>query len=326
MTYSGHPVACAAALKNIEVMEKEGIPERVRKTGKIFEERLKNLTTAKLVKEVRGSHFMIAIEFNIVNSLEHIVDVGKLVADKARNAGLIVRPIPNALVLSPPLILTEDQIDKVTQILSAAIASVSKELSTKKLHMPNEERTTGWVFSEHYLWHDTGTYNLLTMPSLTVQPGEHAENEATKRRFVNLMEVSSLSEFLVRIKPRVATEEELLLVHSHAHLKHLKDLCASGGGEAGSATPIGPASYHIARLAVGGVIAGVDSVLQGDVDNVYVLCRPPGHHAERELATGFCLLANGAIGVRYARKKYELKRIAVVDYDVHHGNGCETLL
>lgn len=132
MTYSGHPVACAAALKNIEVMEKEGIPERVRKTGKIFEERLKNLTTAKLVKEVRGSHFMIAIEFNVVNSLEHIVDVGKLVADKARNAGLIVRPIPNALVLSPPLILTEDQIEEVTEILITAIASVSNELSTKK--------------------------------------------------------------------------------------------------------------------------------------------------------------------------------------------------
>ncbi len=96
-------------------------------------------------------------------------------------------------------------------------------------------------------------------------------------------------------------------------------------GEAGGATPIGPASYHIAQLAVGGVIVGVDAVLQGGVDNVYVLCRPPGHHAERELATGFCLLANGAIGVRYTRKKYGLKRIAVVDYDVHHGNGCETL-
>ena len=75
---------------------------------------------------------MIAIEFNIVNSLEHIVDVGKLVADKARNAGLIVRPIPNALVLSPPLILTEDQIEEVTEILITAIASVSNELSTKK--------------------------------------------------------------------------------------------------------------------------------------------------------------------------------------------------
>ena len=75
---------------------------------------------------------MIAIEFNIVNSLEHIVDVGKLVADKACNAGLIVRPIPNALVLSPPLILTEDQIEEVTEILITAIASVSNELSTKK--------------------------------------------------------------------------------------------------------------------------------------------------------------------------------------------------
>ena len=195
----------------------------------------------------------------------------------------------------------------------------------KKLRMANKDRTTGWVFSEHYLWHDTGTYNLLAMPSLTVQPGEHAENEATKRRFANLMEVSSLSELLVRLKPRLATEEELLLVHSHAHLDHLKNLCASGGGEAGGATPVGPSSYHIAKLAVGGVIVGVDAVLNGDVDNVYVLCRPPGHHAEQELATGFCLLANGAIGVRYARKKYGLKRIAVVDYDVHHGNSCETI-
>ena len=75
---------------------------------------------------------MMAIEFNSINNLEYSIDVGKLVADKARNAGLIVRPIPNALVLSPPLILTEDQIQDVIQILIDAIASVSKELSTEK--------------------------------------------------------------------------------------------------------------------------------------------------------------------------------------------------
>ena len=75
---------------------------------------------------------MCSYKFNVLNDLEHSIDVGKLVADKARNAGLIVRPIPNALVLSPPLILTEDQIEEVTEILISAIASVSNELSTKK--------------------------------------------------------------------------------------------------------------------------------------------------------------------------------------------------
>jgi len=186
-------------------------------------------------------------------------------------------------------------------------------------------RKTGWTFSEHYLWHDTGSYSLLTPPSLTVQPGIHAENEDTKRRFANLLEISSLADEVIRIKPRVASDDELLRIHTQAHLDRLEALCAAGSGEAGDATPVGVASYHIAKLAAGGVIATVDAVMSGDVDNAYVLCRPPGHHAEPELVTGFCLLANGAIGIEHARQVHGVKRIAVVDYDVHHGNGCETI-
>ena len=145
------------------------------------------------------------------------------------------------------------------------------------------ERRTGWVFAEHYLWHDTQRYNLIIAPGLTVQPGEHAENEETKRRFNNLMEVSSLSDVLVRIKPRFAERAELLRFHTPEHLDMLDTLCRSGGGLAGAKTPVGPASYEIAKLAVGGVLNAVDAVISGQVDNAYILCRPPGHHATSEL-------------------------------------------
>lgn len=184
-------------------------------------------------------------------------------------------------------------------------------------------RRTGWVFAELFMWHDTQRYNILIEPGMTVQPGQHAENEETKRRFSNLVEVSSLADQLIRIKPRSAEDEELLRFHDPAHLEHLEELCRAGGGEAGGKTPVGPASFEIAKLAAGGVLEAVDAIVSSKVDNAYVLCRPPGHHAEQNLVTGFCLLANGVLGVEHARAVHKFKRIAVVDWDVHHGNGAE---
>lgn len=186
------------------------------------------------------------------------------------------------------------------------------------------QKQTGWVFAEHYMWHDTQRYNLITAPSMTVQPGEHAENAETKRRFSNLVEVSSLADEIVRIKPRPATDEELLRFHTRAYLNELDQLCRSGGGVAGPKTPVGAASYEIAKLAVGGVLNAVDAVVAGKVANAYVLCRPPGHHAEAEAAYGFCLLANGVLGVKHARQVHGIQKIAVFDWDVHHGNSAET--
>lgn len=174
------------------------------------------------------------------------------------------------------------------------------------------------------MWHDTQRYNLTVAPGLTVQPGEHAENEDTKRRFRNLLEVSGLEERLTLIKPRPATDDELLRFHSPTHLRFLDDLCKSGGGVAGNKTPVGSASYDIARLAVGGVLEAVDAIAAGRVRNAYVLCRPPGHHAESDRSFGFCLLANGVLGVKHARAIHGVERIAIVDWDVHHGNGAET--
>ncbi|SDJ36908.1 class II histone deacetylase [Lutimaribacter saemankumensis] len=190
--------------------------------------------------------------------------------------------------------------------------------------MAKGSKRTGWVYSEIFNWHDTGRYNMLWAPSLSVQPGQHVENEETKRRFYNLLEVSQLAEHVTRIRPRPATDKELLRFHTPAHLAHLQQVCDAGGGEAGGKTHVGAASFDIARLAAGGVLEAVDAVIEGRVDNAYVLCRPPGHHAEAELVTGFCLLANGVLGVKHAREVHGLKRIAVVDWDVHHGNGAET--
>src|SRR5207302_9183240 len=95
------------------------------------------------------------------------------------------------------------------------------------------------------------------------------------------------------------------------------------GGEAGEETPFGRGSFEIALLAAGGCITAVDSVLDGKVDNAYALVRPPGHHAERDQGRGFCIFGNTALAAMHAREARGLSRVAIVDWDVHHGNGTE---
>src|SRR6056297_1372921 len=143
----------------------------------------------------------------------------------------------------------------------------------RSLRLDHGIRKTGWIYSELYNWHDTGSYNMLWAPDLTTQPGQHVENADSKRRFANLVDVSALADDLVRIKPRPATDDEILRFHTPTHISHLEGLCASGGGEAGGKTHVGRASFDIARLAVGGVLEAVDAVIKGAVDNAYVLCR-----------------------------------------------------
>lgn len=183
---------------------------------------------------------------------------------------------------------------------------------------------TGWQFNEIYLWHDTQTFNQFFRPGLQVQPGEHAEHPETKRRFRNLLDVSGLLEQLTPIKASVAPDEALRRFHTPQYLDQLRLLSAGEGGEISPSTPMGPGSFDIAALAAGGAIAAVDAVLDGDVDNAYALLRPPGHHALADQAMGFCLLGNGAIAVHHARAVRGLERVAVVDWDVHHGNGTQS--
>ena len=185
--------------------------------------------------------------------------------------------------------------------------------------------TTGLVWHELYMWHDTGTAAWVMPPGLSVEPFKHIENADGKRRIRNLVEVSGLLDHLVQLKPRAATEDEILRLHTREYVDRIKRMSAEAGGDAGELTPFGPGSYEIALLAAGGCMTAVDAVLDGKVDNAYALVRPPGHHAERDLGRGFCIFGNTALAAAHARQARGLERVAIVDWDVHHGNGTEHL-
>jgi acetoin utilization deacetylase AcuC-like enzyme len=183
--------------------------------------------------------------------------------------------------------------------------------------------TTGLVFEEIYLWHDTGSAAAIFPPGLTIQPAEHAESAETKRRFRNLLEVSGLLPQLRMIKAYPCTEEDLTRVHSHEYVDRIKRLSADRGGDAGEITPFGHGSFEIALLSAGGTIQAVTAVVKGQVKNAYALVRPPGHHAEHDRGRGFCIFGNIAVAVKHARAVLGIGRVAVVDWDVHHGNGTQ---
>jgi acetoin utilization deacetylase AcuC-like enzyme len=186
---------------------------------------------------------------------------------------------------------------------------------------------TGFLWHERYMWHNTGRASgpFLSDASGWLEPDwRHTENSDTKRRMRNLLDVSGLLDQLVRVDPRPATVEELTRFHTPAYVERIRALSAAGGGEGDDPTTVvGRGSYEVALLAAGGVIAAVDAVLDGVVDNIYALVRPAGHHALPEVAMGFCLFGNVAVAAHHARQVRGLERVAVVDWDVHHGNGTQ---
>lgn len=183
--------------------------------------------------------------------------------------------------------------------------------------------TTGLVWDEWYMWHDTGSAAAFLPAGGPIQPGTHVENPEPKRRFHNLLDFSGVLDTLRSIEPRQATREELLRFHTPEYVDEIAEQSAESGGDAGDLTPFGPDSYDIARLATGGVIEATDAVVDGPVDNAYALVRPPGHHAEANRGRGFCIFGNIAIAAMHARAEHDIDRIAVVDFDVHHGNGTQ---
>jgi acetoin utilization deacetylase AcuC-like enzyme len=182
---------------------------------------------------------------------------------------------------------------------------------------------TGLVWHEQYMWHDAGRWAGFVPPGGLIQPAETFEHPETKRRLYNLIEASGLGAMLTRIEPRPATDEDLLRFHHRAYLERIRELSGASGGDAGEVAPFGAGSYEIARLAAGGVVQAVDAVLDRRLANAYALVRPPGHHAEPDRGRGFCLLGNIAIAIKHAQAVRGVGRVAVVDWDVHHGNGTQ---
>ncbi|WP_077328475.1 class II histone deacetylase [Virgibacillus siamensis] len=186
------------------------------------------------------------------------------------------------------------------------------------------EKITGFIWDESYFWHQTGNGALNIGSGGWIQEDTHAENPETKRRVKNLLERSRFMKELHQIEPRSATRKEIEMNHDAEYIEKISRLSDNGGGDAGEHAIVGPNTYEIALLSAGGAITATDAVMQGKVNNAYALTRPPGHHAEQGEGQGFCLFNNIAIAAKYAKATYGLKRIVIIDWDVHHGNGTES--
>jgi acetoin utilization deacetylase AcuC-like enzyme len=173
---------------------------------------------------------------------------------------------------------------------------------------------TAFIYHQDYLLHDTGSL--------------HPERSDRLKSIVTYLQSTNLAEKLKWIKPgtdvinHVSTWIEKN--HSKDYIEFVKKACESGREvlDFGD-THVCKDSYRIALLAVGGVLLAVDEIAAGKVKNAFCAVRPPGHHARYDSAMGFCLFNNIAIAARYAQEKYNLRKILIVDWDVHHGNGTQ---
>jgi len=135
---------------------------------------------------------------------------------------------------------------------------------------------------------------------------------------------SRLDGHLKRIAPPLATEADITRVHSEDHLAFIKSKApTSGYAMIDGDTIMNTATWNVSLRAAGAAIAAVDAVMKGEVNNAFCAIRPPGHHAEPHRSMGFCVFNTIAIAIRYALEQYDLDRVAVIDFDVHHGNGTE---
>ncbi|MBI4617518.1 MAG: histone deacetylase [Planctomycetes bacterium] len=136
---------------------------------------------------------------------------------------------------------------------------------------------------------------------------------------------SGLWEGRLHVPPRPATDEEILRVHASEHLERLRAAAAGRGARLDPDTVMSERSFEVALLSAGGAISAAEAVLDGRVRRALALVRPPGHHATRDVAMGFCLLNNVAVAARHLRVARGVRRVAILDWDVHHGNGTQEI-
>lgn len=165
---------------------------------------------------------------------------------------------------------------------------------------------TGYATHPAFRQHDTG-------------PG-HPERPERIEAVWRAVEQGGFSLEALAVEP--AAPKDLERVHSPGHIRRVEEACGQGRA-LDPDTPAGPASWEAVRLAAGAAIAGVRAVATGAVDNAFCAVRPPGHHAEPDRAMGFCFFNNVAVAARWAQAQGHAATAAVLDWDVHHGNGTQ---
>lgn len=153
----------------------------------------------------------------------------------------------------------------------------------------------------------------------------HVERAARLESIEKAIASSGLQEHLMPLAARPATEAEMTAIHTTEHLASIRRFAEQGGGYIDPDTYMNSASWDAAVLAAGGTIRLVEAIVNGECTNGFALVRPPGHHATQRQAMGFCLINNVAAAARYAVEHLGLERVAIIDYDVHHGNGTQDI-
>jgi len=169
---------------------------------------------------------------------------------------------------------------------------------------------TGFVYDDIYLEHET----------------TEGHPETTERLIVIIerLKAKGLYSQLVQVAPSPVASEWLTKVHSPQYIERAQKSCENGRGYLDSMdVPISRKSYEAALMAAGGVLRAIDAVIEGKITNAFCAVRPPGHHAMKDRAMGFCIFNNVAVAARYIQVKYGLSKILIVDWDVHHGNGTQ---
>jgi len=181
---------------------------------------------------------------------------------------------------------------------------------------------TGYYFHDDCRKHDMGA--------------GHPECPARLDAIEDRLLITGVADALERLEPTPAAMGELLLAHGRRHVAALRGLSdilveevEAGGPDHYSLDPdtvMTSATYRAALLSAGAAIDAVDAVLTGELENAFCCTRPPGHHATRNQAMGFCFFSNVAVAAKYACERHGLQRVAIIDFDVHHGNGTEDIV
>ena len=169
---------------------------------------------------------------------------------------------------------------------------------------------TGFLSDARFMDHDTG-------------PG-HPECRERIAVTTSYLEQQNWFPRLQQLQARYAAIEQILAIHDRKYIQRAEEVCRSGNSFLDSMdVSVSLESYDIALLAAGSALQLADDLVAGEIDNGFALLRPPGHHAENGMALGFCLFNNIAILARYLQQQHGLDKIAIVDWDVHHGNGTQ---
>jgi len=171
--------------------------------------------------------------------------------------------------------------------------------------------TTGIVYHPDYLLHDPGL--------------GHPERPARLEAIMSQLKRQGLLDVLINIAPEPSEKRWLHEVHTEEYLQRLEQTANQARSYLDQDTVLSKESFRVAKLAAGGVLKAVDAIMAGRIENAFVALRPPGHHAFANRGSGFCLINNVAVAVRYVQEEYELKRVLIVDWDVHHGNGTQDI-